>query len=241
MRDDKEGASDSIGGFPSFVTEDTFFSFESDVKGFKSLYVPKVYALGKPIVTFTELVKQQWRYNYGDTQFIGYFFNHLRKKEKRKTLSPLSRIDYFTHGMGLNYISVIIIVFTVLSILITFSQFPITNLKLTNLLTANYISFDLEVIGLTALALSVATPMFLAKMYFNSFKKGFMMFLLNFALAFDPEGCPVCHIQQRAEDNLGPRPAFKGLWKAHLRGQELHDGVLVLGASDNPGAFRGGS
>lgn len=174
----------SIGGFPSYVTEDTFFSFESDVKGFKSLYIPAVYALGKPIMTFTELVKQQWRYNYGDTQFIGYFFNHLRKKDKRKQLSPLSRIDYFTHGMGLNYISVIIIVFTVLSILITFSQFPITNLKITDLLQARYVSFDLEVIGLAALVLSIATPMFLAKMYFNSFRKGFMMFLLNFALAF---------------------------------------------------------
>ena len=43
------------------VIEDTFFSFESDEKNFRSLYIPKVYALGRPLATFTALVKQQKR------------------------------------------------------------------------------------------------------------------------------------------------------------------------------------
>ncbi|MGI0134529.1 MAG: glycosyltransferase, partial [Candidatus Micrarchaeaceae archaeon] len=97
----RSSALEKIGGFPEFVIEDTFFSFESDMHGFKSLFVPVVYAIGRPIMSFTELVKQQWRYNYGDTQFISYFLkrNGLSKK------SPFTRMDYWTHGLGLNYIS----------------------------------------------------------------------------------------------------------------------------------------
>ena len=34
-----------------------------------------------PITTFTALTRQQWRYNYGDTQFLGYFFDKLISKK----------------------------------------------------------------------------------------------------------------------------------------------------------------
>ena len=115
-----------IGGFPEYVIEDTFFSFKSDLYNYKSLYVPKVYALGKPIKKFTELVKQQWRYNYGDTQFIKYFF----KNRKSMKGSPISSMDYLTHGFGLNYISVILIMFTIVSIFIVFSAVPFVNLNI---------------------------------------------------------------------------------------------------------------
>ena len=173
-----------IGGFPEYVIEDTFFSFESDIHGFKSLYIPKVYAYGKPIETFTELVKQQWRYNYGDTQFLGYFINKLKRKDKMKKLSPLSNVDYMTHGFGLNYISVMLVLFTIISILIVFSQLPLAKINLSNVLTAQYLSFDLELLGVGALFVSIIAPVILTKIYFNSIKKGFMIFLLNFALAF---------------------------------------------------------
>jgi cellulose synthase (UDP-forming) len=69
----RRSALDKIGGFPEYIIEDTFFSFESDMHNYTSIYIPKVYAYGKPITTFTELVKQQWRYNYGDTQFMMYY------------------------------------------------------------------------------------------------------------------------------------------------------------------------
>ncbi len=174
----------TIGGFPEYVIEDTFFSFESDMHGFKSLYVPKVYAYGKPISTFTELVKQQWRYNYGDTQFLGYFMKRSRNKGIRKRLSPLSNIDYMTHGFGLNYISVMLVLFTMVSILIVFSQFPVMHVTVQNMFSSAYIAFDLEILGIGALFISIIAPMLLTKMYFGSAKKGFMVFLLNFALAF---------------------------------------------------------
>ena len=44
----RRSALDEIGGFPEYVTEDTFFSFESDMNSFRSVYLPKVYALGRP-------------------------------------------------------------------------------------------------------------------------------------------------------------------------------------------------
>ncbi|MCL5102415.1 MAG: glycosyltransferase [Candidatus Marsarchaeota archaeon] len=169
-----------IGYFPEYVIEDTFFSFKSDLYNYKSLYVPKVYALGKPIKKFTELVKQQWRYNYGDTQFLKYFF----KNRKDMKGSPISSMDYLTHGFGLNYISVILIMFTIVSIFIVFSAVPFVNLNVHQIFNVRYVGLDLEVFGSIALILSFLAPVIMTKIYFNSVKKGFMLFALNFALAF---------------------------------------------------------
>ncbi len=173
----------AVGGFPEYVIEDTFFSFESDVHGYKSLYIPKVYALGKPIRTFTELVKQQWRYNYGDTQFLSYFFRRS-KAAKKRSLSPLSNIDYMTHGFGLNYISIVLLLFTVLSIFIVFSQLKFNLLSLSLFLKGSDPTWDLEMLGATAFSLSILAPVILTKIYFKSVRKGIMIFLLNFSLAF---------------------------------------------------------
>ncbi len=167
-------------GFPEYVIEDTFFSFESDRNNYKSIFVPKVYAVGSPIRTFTELAKQQWRYNYGDTQFIGYF---LKRKSSVRS-SPLSRMDYITHGLGLNYISVVLIFFTIISIFIVFSSVPIAHLTLHQILSTPMTSLDLEFIGSVALLMSILTPIMLTKLYFGSAKKGVLLFALNYALAF---------------------------------------------------------
>lgn len=177
----RRSAIDKIGGFPEYVIEDTFFSFESDMHNFTSLYVPKVYALGKPIETFSSLVKQQWRYNYGDTQFIGYFF---KRNGLSKRTSPFSSADYITHGFGLNYLSVFLILFTILSIGIVFSTVPFAHITIKEFFAQNQLSFDLELLGLFAFTLSLFVPVVLAKMYFNSLRKGLMVFLLNYALAF---------------------------------------------------------
>ncbi|MDE1762210.1 MAG: glycosyltransferase [Candidatus Micrarchaeota archaeon] len=180
----RRSALEKIGGFPEYVIEDTFFSFESDMHDFKSLHYPKVYAIGRPIKTFSELVKQQWRYNYGDTQFISYFF---RRKGYRKG-SPLSNIDYITHGFGLNYLSVVLIMFTIVSIGVVFAALPFAHFNFQNIsanfLSANKIAIYLEILGFFAFTLSLLTPVLLTKIYFKSFKKGFMIFLLNYALAF---------------------------------------------------------
>ena len=84
----RHSAIDAVGGFPEYVTEDAFFSFESDMNNFKSVYVPRVYALGRPI-TFSELTTQQWRYNYGDTQFLMYFLRRMKNAKKGDAPLPL--------------------------------------------------------------------------------------------------------------------------------------------------------
>ena len=168
-----------LGGFPEYVIEDTFFSFESDMKNYTSLYIPRVYALGKPIKTFTELAKQQWRYNYGDTQFIKYFLGY---KGRKKNISPFSKIDYITHGFGLNYLSVVLLMFTFVSILIVFSAASFIHITIAQFFKPTFIGLDLEVFGSIAFVMSFLAPIILTKVYFNSIKKGIMVFALNFAL-----------------------------------------------------------
>lgn len=173
-------AARAIGGFPEYVIEDTFFSLESDIHNFKSLYIPEVYALGEPIATFRGLVRQQWRYNYGATQFVRYY---SQKSGKPKKFSPWAQYDYFSHGLGLNYLSIILIFFTVLSILVTFSSLPWGHLTLNAVVRGQVMSRYLEALGGAAFVLSILAPVILTKVYFGSIKKGFMIFVLNFALA----------------------------------------------------------
>ena len=169
-----------LNGFPEYVIEDTFFSLESDLHNFKSLYIPKVYALGEPITTYSALVRQQWRYNYGDTQFIKYY---LVRSMKEKKVPIMSSLDYWSHGFGLNYLSIVLLLFTALSIFVSFSALPFAHITLSNFLQATYITRDLEIFGGIAFVLSFIAPVVLTRIYFGSFKKGGMVFALNFALA----------------------------------------------------------
>jgi cellulose synthase (UDP-forming) len=177
----RRAAFDHIGGFPEFVIEDTFFSFESDGHGWKSLYAPTVYAMGRPVRTFTELAKQQWRYNYGDTQFISYFY---KKRGLFSNRSPFSTLDYGAHGFGLNYLSVVLILFTLISVGIVFSTVPFAHINIWQFIENNKPTMDLELLGFCAFSLSLLTPVLLTKVYFKSWSKGFMVFFLNYALAF---------------------------------------------------------
>lgn len=175
---------DEVGGFPEYAIEDTFFSLESDLKGYKGFYLPKVYARGQPINTFSKLVKQQWRYNFGDTQFIAYFLSKKKEKGgKKKSIVPT--INYMAHGFGLNYLSVVLIFFTILSTAIVFSTLPFAHINLTifSLTHLNLLEIA-ELLGLFAFLLSMFAPVILTKIYFKSFRKGVMVFLLNYALAF---------------------------------------------------------
>lgn len=179
----KRSALDKIGGFPEYIIEDTFFSFESDMHNYTSIYLPKVYAYGKPITTFTELVKQQWRYNYGDTQFVMYYLKRMNSPSiKNRPL--LSKIDYITHGLGMNYVSIILISFTMLSVLVIFAAVSPSQVTINQLLQAKYITTTMEILGISTFVVSIIAPMILTKIHFKSLRKGFMVFMLNFGLSF---------------------------------------------------------
>ena len=172
---------DSMGGFPEYIIEDTFFSFMSDIHGYKGLYLPKIYAYGKPMTNFSSIIRQQWRYNYGDTQFLMFFVGN---KGLKKKLNAQCTAEYISHGFGLNYLSVMLILFTVTSIMIVFSNLPFFHSGLFQMISNTKGGLlELELFGMAAFALSFFTPAILTKIYFNSFKKGFMIFVLNFSLA----------------------------------------------------------
>jgi len=173
---------DKVGGFPEYVVEDTFFAFEADVKNYRGLYVPKIYAYGMPITTFTALARQQWRYNYGDTQFLGYFFHKLISKEIALK-SRISKVDYVTHGFGLNYLSVVLVLSTVVSLLIVFSGFSFAHMPLSQILRASSMQQSAELLGFAVFIMSILLPAILTKAYFKSVSKGMMLFVLNFSLA----------------------------------------------------------
>ena len=178
----RRSALDKVGGFPEYVVEDTFFSFEADINNYKGLYIPKIYAYGMPITTFTALARQQWRYNYGDTQFLRYFINKLISK-KVKLRSRISKVDYVAHGFGLNYLSVMLVLSTIAAVLIVFSNFSFAHMSLPQLLMASTMQQSVELLGFTTFILSLFVPVILTKVYFKSISRGIMVFVLNFALA----------------------------------------------------------
>jgi cellulose synthase (UDP-forming) len=169
-----------LGGFPEYVTEDTFFSFESDMHGYKGLYIPGVYALGEPMNTFTSVAKQQWRYNYGVNQFMMYYLKHANKKN----LSTKAKIEYMVHGFGLNFLSLVLILFTIASVLLVFFAFPFSSFTISQFISQPTVLQYLEILGMFSFLLSLTVPVILTKIYFKSLKKGLMLFALNFALAF---------------------------------------------------------
>ncbi|MGC8669669.1 MAG: glycosyltransferase [Candidatus Micrarchaeia archaeon] len=173
----RRSAIDTVGGFPQYVLEDTFFSFDSILKGYKNVYIPKNYALGQPLKSFTALAKQQWRYNYGGTQFIKYFID-----AKKENLSKSRKIDYFLHGAGLDYVSIFLIIFSIVSIGIVFIVKPLPQLTDISAIVSNPLDI-LEIMGMIAFIGSFFAPVVLSGLYFKSYKKGVMVSLLNYALA----------------------------------------------------------
>ncbi len=169
---------DKIGGFPTELVEDTFFSFKARINGFKGIYVPKAYAYGEPIRTFMGFARQQWRYNYGDTKFLKHYILNFKKIKKF-----IDYVDYFSLGFGINYLSVILLLFSLLSIFIVFSPFPFEKIPLPFIFNPQYMKPELELYGIIALFVSFLAPIIVSRIYFKSFRYGIMVYLLNFSLA----------------------------------------------------------
>ena len=212
----RRSALDKIGGFPEYIIEDTFFSLESDMHNYTSIYLPKVYAYGKPITTFTELVKQQWRYNYGDTQFMLYYLNRMKSPNIRKQ-TLMSKIDYVTHGLGMNYVSIILIMFTLMSVLIIFAAVTPSSVTVAQLLQAKYITTAMEILGISTFVMSIIAPMILTKIHFKSIRKGFMVFMLNFSLSFIRTKAAIA-----ASTNSSPSAGWAKGEKYTIKSRALH-------------------
>ncbi|MEM0094446.1 MAG: glycosyltransferase [Candidatus Micrarchaeaceae archaeon] len=176
----RRSAITSVGGFPEVVLEDTFFSFETKLKGIEGVYVPKIYALGRPMNKFTSFAKQQWRYNYGGTEFMAY----CARKTNFRNIRARDLIDYIAHGFGLNYLSVIMLAFTILTIAVVFSGLPIGSLSISSLMHPIQSQIALSAFFAILTFTSLIGPLLILREYFNSFRYGVMVMLLNFAVAF---------------------------------------------------------
>ena len=104
---------------------------------------------------------------------------HLKKK-----ISAQCTAEYISHGFGLNYLSVMLILFTITSIMIVFSNLPFFHVGILKFISStNNNLIGLELFGMAAFVISFFTPAILTKIYFKSFTKGLMIFMLNFSLA----------------------------------------------------------
>ena len=107
------------------------------------LYKFPVYELLIPVEYRYKLLKMDYekgRISYyllddSDKRYINDFLRNRHNKDNKR-MGALSKVDYFTHGFGLNYISVILIFFTVVSILIVFSSLQFASMSAKQLIEA---------------------------------------------------------------------------------------------------------
>ena len=169
-----------MGGFPDSVVEDAAYSLLADSRNYNGTYIRKAYALGKPIESFTAFGTQQWRYNFGNTKLFGLYIKNFFNIPLRK------HFHYVIHIFGLHYLSVMLILFALLTFAITFSDFRSTASRIANLMVPPQFSLKLQIEVATMLSIfsTLASALIISKVYFNSFRHGFIVYLMNFGIAF---------------------------------------------------------
>lgn len=170
----------TLGGFPPSVTEDVAYSLVVDSSGYNGVYVPKVYALGKPIESFSAFGAQQWRYNFGNTKLFYQYLQSLGSIPLQK------HVHYVVHIFGLHYLSIMLILFGLVTVMITFSDFRSTAEAITTALVPQPLSLKVQVEAATLISIlaTFLSALIISKMYFNSFKYGFVIYFMNFGVAF---------------------------------------------------------
>lgn len=169
---------EELGGFDHCVVEDAAFSLKADVHGYGGVYLQKIYALGKPIENFTSFGSQQWRYNYGNTQLVSSYIANIKKFSLRR------QIDYITLIFGLHYLSLVFILFAILSALIAFTEIPETQVMLLKVIIPVTIKFQIELLSLLSIVTTLLAAILMARIYFGSFRVGLIAYFLNFGVAF---------------------------------------------------------
>jgi cellulose synthase/poly-beta-1,6-N-acetylglucosamine synthase-like glycosyltransferase len=176
---------EEIGGFPEIVVEDAGFSIKAELKGYEGIYIPKLYAIGEPLENFSTFVKQQWRYSYGNHQlFSEYVKNFFKFNLKR-------HVDYTSLIFGLDFLSFGVLSFSIISMLTAFLIYPKPTFDISALpefirkFVENFtISQQLIIFNISSILLTILASLILSKIYFGSFKLGFMNYFVNYALVF---------------------------------------------------------
>ncbi len=161
-----------IGGFPNSPTEDTAFSFESDLSGHGGVFVPKSYALGEPINSFSTFVAQQWRYTVGNSWLIKTYLKNIHKIPLKKQL------HYSTQVFSFMYLSYLFILYALITL-----TFVVTNLSTVVFYQSLIIPEMARFIALSYLIAVVGMTVVGAQLYFGSYKIGLMVLFVNFSVA----------------------------------------------------------
>jgi cellulose synthase (UDP-forming) len=176
---------EEVGGFPEIVVEDAGFSIKAELKGYKGIYVPKLYAIGEPLENFSTFVKQQWRYSYGNHQLFGEYIKNFFKFNLKR------HIDYISLIFGLDFLSLGVLSFSFVSMLTAFLIYPKPTFDISALpefvrkFVENFtISQQLIIFNISSILMTILASLILSKIYFGSFKLGFMNYFVNYAVVF---------------------------------------------------------
>lgn len=182
----RKDAVEKVGGFPDSLVEDSAFSIKADLAGYTGVYLKKVYALGKPIETFSGFGLQQWRYNFGHTKLIKEYTRNMKSIPLKK------HVHYIAHVLGLNYLSVVLILFGLITIMMAFSDLGRIEQSILNLFLPSSLKFQIEFLALFSIIAMFFTTLLISKVYFGSFRYGLLAYLLNFGVAFVRAKAAVC-------------------------------------------------
>lgn len=175
---------EKLGGFDHSLVEDAAFSLKADANGYGGVFIPKIYALGKPIENFTAFGAQQWRYNCGNTQLLPNYLVNINKFDLKR------QFGYIAFIFGLHYLSVLLILFAILSSLIAFANLhDIEAIYYTLIVSKNLaipitLKFQLELLNVATILTTLLGVLLISKIYFGSFKLGVQAYFLNFGVAF---------------------------------------------------------
>jgi len=163
-----------IGGFPFSLTEDTALSFKADLAGYHATFIPKVYALGKPIISFKAFLTQQNRYGYGNASLVPDFLRNFNKYSSEK------KMHYFTQVFGLHYLSIIYVIFALLTVV-----FALMGISAVLLSGQAFWQFAPKIAftDLVPLVVTFLNMFIIAYLFFGSLKKGLVAYILNFSAA----------------------------------------------------------
>ncbi len=161
-----------IDGFPASPTEDTAFSFYADLIGHGGIFVPKRYAYGEPIESFSTFVAQQWRYTVGNSWLIRTYLKNLFRIPLKKQL------HYSTQVFSFMYLSYLFILYAVITLF-----FVITNLSVIVFYQSLVIPEMARFVALSYLIAVVGMTVVGAQLYFGSYKVGLMVLFINFSVA----------------------------------------------------------
>ncbi|MFA5381666.1 MAG: glycosyltransferase [Candidatus Micrarchaeia archaeon] len=153
-----------LGGFPNYLIEDIAYSFKAILNGYKGKYINKNYVLSNKIESYSEFQKQQFRYNFSNTDLL------LKEYIPNFFKIPFNlQYKFLIHFFGLHFLSLSQL-FSI--ILLIFFMFYIPNSIILNL----SLFFLVFLFPLTILLFS--------KEYNNSYKIGILAYLINFSLVF---------------------------------------------------------